>query len=516
MSWKHYSILTCLSLILVGSVSFVQIAPGYIDAEYYYAMGLRIANNGSLTEPFLWNYLNGYFELNQPAFLFWMPVPALMAALSMVITGWKSFKGAKIGFLAVSALVPSLTMKLTFTISGKKRSALLAGAISLFSVFYIPFLGISDSFGILMILGGSFFLLARKLNSNWEAALLGGVVGLIHLTRADGIIWLAAAGLAAALKPNKRIRSMTMIILGYLCIMAPWFARNMYVIGEILPAGSSRMFWLTEYNDLFTFEPAELNFTNWIGQGFVGIARNIFWAFGENFKTALFVQGEIILVPLIGMGILKTWKDIGVRTIITAWILIFIVMTVIFPFAGARGGLFHSGAAAQPLFWALAVIGLGEFIDWGIKRREWKKIQAERILGFGLLLVVFSMTVFVVIDRVIGDVFEEPQWNSSYIATSAIDNELNLIGVPQDSVVMINNPPGLYVASERPAVVIPNGGIDILQKSAEVLGVEYLVLESNHPAKLDDLYQRPRTHDKLEYLKTKSGVHYFKFHRHPE
>jgi hypothetical protein len=516
MSWKHYSVLACLSLILVGSVSFVQIAPGYMDAEYYYAMGLRIANFDSLAEPFLWNYLNGYFELNQPAFLFWMPLPAFVAALGMVFTGWKSFTGAKIGFLAASALVPSLTMKLTFALSGKKHSAFLAGALSLFSVFYIPFLGISDSFGILMILGGSFFLLARKLNRYWEATLLGVVVGLIHLTRADGIIWLAVAGLAAALKPDKKIRSMTMIIIGYLCIMAPWFARNMYTIGEIFPAGSSRMFWLTEYNDLFTFEPGELTFTNWIRQGFAGIARNILWAFSENWKTALFVQGEIILVPLIGLGFLKTREDIGVRAVITAWILIFIVMTVIFPFAGARGGLFHSGAATQPLFWALAVIGLGEFIDWGTKRRGWKKIQAERVMGFGMLLMVFSMTVFVVIDRVFGDVYEQPQWNSSYIATIAIDNELSLIGVPRDSVIMINNPPGLYIASERPAVVIPNGGIDILQKSAEVLGADYLVLESNHPAKLNDLYKRPRTQDTLEYLKTISGVHYFKFQRPAE
>ena len=511
MSWKHYFVLTCLSLILVGSVSFLQIAPGYMDAEYYYAMGLRIANSGNFSEPFLWNYLNGYTELNQPAFLFWMPVPALMAALGMILSGWKSFTGAKLGFLAASALVPSLTMKLTFSLTSRKLSALLAGALSLFPVFYIPFLGTSDSFGTLMILGGIFFIIARKLNSFWEAILLGVIAGLIHLTRADGIIWLAAAGLAAVQKPDKRISSIIMIIIGYLCVMGPWFARNVYLFGEIMPVGSSRMFWLTEYNDLYTFEPAKLNFSNWVSQGFARIARNILWAFSENSKTAFIVQGEIILIPLIGLGILKTREDIGVRTVVTAWILMFIVMTAIFPFAGARGGFFHSGAAAQPLFWALAVVGLGEFIDWGVNRREWKTIQAERILGFGLLFMVFSMTVFVVSDRVIGDDFTKPQWNSSYKTTHAIDDELTLIGAPQKSIVMINNPPGLYIASERPAVVIPHGGIDMLVKSAEVLGAEYLVLESNHSAELNDLYQEPRNQDKLEYQKTVSGVHYFKF-----
>jgi hypothetical protein len=76
---------------------------------------------------------------------------------------------------------------------------------------------------------------------------------------------------------------------------------------------------------------------------------------------------------------------------------------------------------------------------------------------------------------------------------------------------MINNPPGLYIATDRYAVVIPNGGIDTLLRTAEVFGAEVLILEGNHPDTLDYLYLAPQKENKLEYLQTVSDVQYFRF-----
>jgi hypothetical protein len=76
---------------------------------------------------------------------------------------------------------------------------------------------------------------------------------------------------------------------------------------------------------------------------------------------------------------------------------------------------------------------------------------------------------------------------------------------------MINNPPGFYIATDRSAVVIPNGGIATLIKSAEELGAEVLILEVNHPDALDYLYLEPQIENKLKYLQTISDIHYFSF-----
>lgn len=516
MSWKYYLLFGCLSLMILIPISLLQTAPGYMDAEYYYAMGLRIVRDKSLLEPFIWNYLNGFYSLPQPAFTFWMPLPSFLAALSMALTGLQTFTGAKIGFLAVYAFVPPLTMKITYDLTGKEKSAKLAGLVSIFPVFYSSFLGITDSFGVLMIFGAVFFILIGKEGGMWKYLFLGLISGLMHLTRADGLIWFAIACFHIFKRRENTVKAISFLGIGYLCIMAPWFIRNWFAIGEIMPPGASRMLWLTEYNDLFTFEPVKLTLENWYKQGLFEISRDLFGALSTNIKTSLVVQGQIILVPLIGIGINKTGKDEVVRSAIAIWGLIFFIMTLVFPFAGSRGGLFHSGAALQPIIWALAVIGLDDLITWGVNQRDWIRKQAEIVLGLGLAIFLAGMTLFVVQDRVIGEDFSQMQWNKSYQQSLEIGKELSRLGINKESLIMINNPPGLYVATDRPAVVIPNGGIDTLLKSAEELDAAVLILEANHPDALDYLYLEPQKENKLEYIQTLSDVHYFSFHNSKE
>jgi len=512
MSCKHYLLFGGLSLLILVPITLLQTSPGYMDAEYYYAMALRIARDKSLAEPFIWNYLNGFSSIPQPGFTFWMPLPSLLTALSMAVTGLYSFAGAKIGFIALFVFVPPLTMKIAYVLTGDEKSAKLAGLLSLFPVFYISFLGTTDSFGVLMILGAIFFLFFWKEDGLRKFLFLGLIAGLIHLTRADGILWFAAACIYILKRPENKIKAFSLLVVGYLCIMAPWFVRNWFVIGEIMPPGSSKMLWLTEYNDLFTFEPEELTLVNWYGQGVGKISRDLFGAFSTNLKTTLIVQGQIILVPLIGIGIKKTWEDWGVKSAVVIWGLIFFTMTLVFPFAGSRGGLFHSGAALQPVLWALAVVGLMDLITWGVNHRKWIRKQAEYVLGFGLGLFLACMTLYVVQDRVIGEEISRPQWNQSYQENIKIGNELTQLGINAGSLIMINNPPGLYIATDRSAVAIPNGGINTLIRSAEELSAEVLILEVNHPDALDYLYLEPQKENKLKYLQTVSNVHYFIFY----
>jgi len=512
MNWKYYLLYSGLGLLILIPIALLQTAPGYMDAEYYYAMGLRIARDKSLLEPFIWNYLNGFSSLPQPAFTFWMPLPSFLAALSMALTGLYSFTGAKISSIAVFVFVPPLTMKIAYDLTEEEKAAKLAGIVSIFPVFYSSFLGTTDSFGILMILGSVFFLQIRKEEGLWKYIILGLIAGFMHLTRADGLLWFAVACFYILSRQENTVKAVSLLGAGYLFVMAPWFVRNWFVIGGIMPPGASRMLWLTEYNDLFTFEPGKLTFMNWYKQGLNKILRDLIGAFGTNIKTALIVQGQIILVPLIGIGIRKTWQDWGVRSAVFIWGLIFVVMTLVFPFAGSRGGLFHSGAALQPILWALAVVGLMDFITWGVNQRGWIGKQAELVLGLGLTIFLAGMTIFIVQDRVVGGDISQPQWDQSYREHLEIGKELTQLGIDVESLIMINNPPGLYIASDRSSVVIPNGGIDTLIRSAEELGAEMLILEANHPDALDYLYSEPQKESKLEYLQTVSDAHYFKFY----
>jgi len=162
MNWKNYLGTFVLGISIYTLYTLLQSAPGYMDAEYYYSMGLRIASNSTFSEPFLWNYLHPLRELPHPGFTYWMPLPAFIAAAGMLLTGLMNFTGAKIGSIIIAGFIPVVTMKLAYDLSGNRSTSILSSAFSLVPVFYSQFIGTTDSFGLMMVLGGLFVLAIRN------------------------------------------------------------------------------------------------------------------------------------------------------------------------------------------------------------------------------------------------------------------------------------------------------------------------------------------------------------------
>ena len=181
--------------------------------------------------------------------------------------------------------------------------------------------------------------------------------------------------------PISFIFSLISVFAGYLLVMAPWFVRNISAFGTPLGPGGSKMLWLTTYDQLFSYPASQLTFTAWWQSGIAAILKARFWALGINLERTLAEQGEIFLLPLIGAGLWHLRKDRRMQLAGLAWLLTFAAMTVAFPFAGARGGFFHSGAALQPVWWALAPLGLDRAIEWGSRKRGWDAAQAGRFSG---------------------------------------------------------------------------------------------------------------------------------------
>ncbi|RLD08086.1 MAG: hypothetical protein DRI65_03210 [Chloroflexota bacterium] len=510
MNWKGYLTAFLAGILIFSLYAYIQSAPGYMDAEYYYGMGLRIAKHSTLSEPFLWNYLHPLREVPHPGFTYWMPLPAIIAAVSMLLTGLMNFLGAKIGSIFIASFVPVITMKLAYDLSGKRSTSFIAGAFSLVPVFYSPFLGTTDSFGLMMVLGGLFVSTIRQNNKNEYIFLLGLIAGLVHLTRADGLIWLLIAAFIAIRKKEHSARRIGLVLAGYTIVMGPWLIRNLISFGALLPVGTTKNFWMTEYNDLFVYWPSQITFENWLQQGWRVIISNMAGALVANLKTILFVQGQILLAPLIGLGFWIHKKEESVWGPFTALGLIFIVMTIIFPFAGPRGGFLHSGAALQPLMWGLAGCGFERLMNLGVQRRNWTKGKATILFSLSLIIVLASATAFVYSESVIGGDFRAPIWNQSYKNGLEIDKILEEIGAGPDDMVMINNPPGLYASTGRQSIVIPDGDIKTVLEAADEFNSRYLILEVNHPVGLNEFYQDPISVGSLEFLFTKAGTHYFR------
>jgi hypothetical protein len=106
---RIYLALWALGLALVLLAAAFQSVPGYMDAEYYYAGGLRLAEGSGFSEPFLWNYLNDPVGLPTPSHTYWMPLASILAALGMVLTQSGGYLAARLFFFLLASLLPPFT-----------------------------------------------------------------------------------------------------------------------------------------------------------------------------------------------------------------------------------------------------------------------------------------------------------------------------------------------------------------------------------------------------------------------
>jgi len=258
--------------------------------------------------------------------------------------------------------------------------------LAIFSGFYAIFIPVTDTFGIYMVLGGIFFLIAHR-RGFLSSLSLGLIAGLMHLARADGICWLFISFLIILFKQvnnlsyPKYINKILMggvCLFGYLIIISAWLIRNNLVFGSMLAPGGDSMLWLTSYNQIFSYPPGSITFASWLENGLGEALKVRLWSLNINLQNTLASQASIFLFPLILIGIWKLRKDLRTIFAVITWVGYIILMSIIFPFAGARGGFFHSGSALQPMWWALAPIGLVSLVEWVGKKRAWKIEQASQ------------------------------------------------------------------------------------------------------------------------------------------
>lgn len=516
--WE-YLILFGLGLGMALFIASLVKVPGYMDAEYYYAGGIEIAAGKGLNEPFLWNYLDDPSGLPHPAATYWMPLASLASALGITLTGELDYSSARIVFIVLAGLVPVITAWLAYRLTYRRVTAWTAGGLAIFSAFYAVYLGLTETFALYMILGTLFLaVLVKGGNRVIKAVILGLLASLLHLARADGLLWLVIGGIYLAVEGRTRqipedpmplAAKLGIVLVGYLLVMGFWYVRNLQVFGGLFPPGANRAIWLVNYDQLYNFPASTLSFQNWLAAGFPALLKMRWEALLENLQTLLAVQGGVFLLPLILVGIWRLRQNPLMKVGILAWLGTFLVMTFVFPLAGSRGGFLHSGAAFQPLFWSAGAEGVAGFAELGVRWRNWKFQRAT--VGFGILCVLVAslLTMGLTFTRIAPNDEAGSGWAAGYDAYVEIDSALDHLSVSGDEVIMVNNPPGFFVATGRPAVVIPNGGVDTVLAAAEMYHASYLILEKNSVKGLLPLYAQPVDLPGLKFIETVGQSHIF-------
>lgn len=485
MPRSNLLVLFILGLAVASGVAWLQNSPGYMDADYYMAGGLRLVQGHGFSEIILWNYLDDPAGLPHPSHSYWMPLASILAALGMWMTGQHDFFSARIPFILLAGFVPPLTALLAYRLTARRDLALLSGLLAVFPTYNAAFLSTTDNHVVYGVLGALFFLMLK----GWDRRhlfILGFVSGLMNLARSDGLMWLALIFLALMLNLFSKYRfdwrswvkpflsSGLLVLMAYFLVMGPWFLRNLAELGTAMAPGGSRAALLVVYADTFIYPGSYLTVERWLESGWWAIWQARQAAFFINLGTGFGAQGGILLSPFILIAAWKLRRLLQVQIGVIAWFLLFLIMSLVFPFAGPRGSFFHAGVALLPLGWAMAPIGL-EMVIAAARRRNWFTPQAQRIFRLMIFAINMALTLMLINIRVINN-----EWDLSEHTFRQVESRLQESGAIPSNVVMVANPPGYYLASGRPAVVTPTSGFADIFDAARKYDVRYLVLEEKY------------------------------------
>ncbi len=474
--------------------------PGYTDACYYAVGARQLAAGQGFSEPFLWNYLSAPASLPQPGYRYWMPLAAMLGWLGLALFG-NSFRAMQAPFVILAAALPLVAYAIAWDLTGKRRHATLAGFLAVFPGFYAHVLVLPDNFAPFALAGSACLWAAgRGLRDGrplWFG-LAGLAAGLGHLARADGLLLLGVALLAATVgagkKPNLRTCPLPLAscLLGYLLVMGPWFARNWWAFGTPLPSVGIRTAFLTTYDDLFAYgRPPTLE--SYLAWGWGAILQSKGEALLLNLER-LWVEGLLVfLLPFTVMGLWRLRRQRLLWPFFCYLPLLFLTMTWIFTFPGMRGGLFHSGGALLPFFFAAAGPGLEEALAWAVQRlRGWQMRTAWPVFSAGLVGLAVLLTALA-LGR--AGVFSG-EWNER--GQEYVEIGRWLAGQGQGrAVVMVGDAPAFTWHTGHPAIAIPNEPPDTVLAVADRYGARYLVLDDTRPRTTDALYRGEMTHPRL-------------------
>ncbi len=499
-----------VALIVRGLAALPQMQPNYMDAAYYLAGGQRLVQGFGFNDAYIWHYLDHPTALPYPSHLYWMPLPSILVAISQTIFG-VSYRSAQLPFVVLSACLPLIAYSIAWRVSASRRHAWLAALLTIFSPFYLPYWGVPESFAPFAVFGSLTLYLgsAGDKETSRQGLLAGVCAGLAHLSRADGFLllvptmWMRAQRMKAAPRGGKmkfslhaRRSSFILILIGYLLIMLPWFSRNVNAIGSPLSSAGAQMAWVCNYNELFTYN-AHFDMNHLIGCGMDKVVGAKLNGVASGIVHLIAEDGMIFLAPLIAIGLWRKRNKPLFRDALIYLGLVFVMMMIVFTFAGDRGGLFHSTSALLPFFYAAAPIGLDTAVGWITTRRgAWNAANARVIFSAATMILAVTLSAIIYRGRVIGANMNDPIWNQADRVYGSIGQWLADRG-EVNPIVMTNNPPDFYYQTQLRSIMIPNGPVDDLLSAARQFGATWIVLDENRPEPLAALYQRSTNDTRL-------------------
>jgi hypothetical protein len=271
------------------------------------------------------------------------------------------------------------------------------------------------------------------------------------------------------------------VILGYLLPMTPWFIRNLSVVGAPLSPTSSKVLWLTEYDDLYCYG-CDLSPQSYLAWGWGNILSNKLSAMNVNLQRFLAENCLVFLLPFVFVGLYRLRRGLPFVLSSIYLLLVYWAHSLAFSYPGPRGGFFHASSSVLPFLFAAAIEGLEATVKWLGQRRRWNVPQATTVFTVAAVGAAIVLSVYVAAGKVAA-------WQGVDEAYIEIGRWLDTRQVAPDVLVVVGNPPGFWYHTHRPAIVVPNASPATLLEVCDRYDAAYVVLGPNDPVQLTDVYR---------------------------
>lgn len=498
-----------ISLIVRGLTAWTLDHPGYFDAYYYYHLAQNMANGEGLTENLIWNYLDAPTALPRPGAQYWMPMAAFWAWLGIVTFGFlDTWRAAQLPYVLLGSLLPPLSAWIAWRAWGKRSWAIASGLLTLFSGFYFIYWVVTDNFLPFALTAALCFLgLAKATESAfyrpryWFIAGLGA--GLSHLTRIDGALLVLLVAGFWLFRKERRLQEGVAASLGYLLIMAPWFLRNYLAVGTIFPGGGLQTLWLTNYSELFAYEP-QLTATRYWEWGIGNILNS---KVQSAWSCALIILGATLfyMAPLVLVALRRAYSLPLFRPVLWYSVILLTLMPLLFTFPATRGSLFHSSAALVAWYMAMVPYGLARVIQFiAARRKTWNPTQATQVLGVGFILLAMGITASIYA----GAVWLPPQpkaalarWSERTLPYREVSAWL-AANAEADALIFVDEPPLYTGITGNPSLAIPSDGMEALTRAAQAWNATYFLLDYDNARFYRTMYDKQQSEGAWQFVTT--------------
>jgi hypothetical protein len=355
------------------------------DVAYTVDAARNLVEGRGLTTNVIWTYTTGPLSFPRPAFELWLPMPALLAAVPMVVLG-TDLRAAQVSSILLAGCCAVLTWRLAADAAtamglGERRARAIALASGLLVAVDLPIvLGAAQPDSTLpfaaLVLAATIVmgrLLAGVVAPSTSVLVgLGLLIGMAAWTRNEAI-WLALTWAIVAVRLGRNtslVRLVGVPALVAIAVFTPWAIRDWLAFGNPLPSQVLDNALSLDGRDVFAWQDRP-SLELYLAAGPATLLGLRWTAFLHDLGTVLLVLGApASVIGLVGLpsairrtAVLQPLAIFGAIT--------FAVTTLIFPVVTLAGTFLHGAGAIHVLLAIGAVFAIDAVMAAMAARRGW-------------------------------------------------------------------------------------------------------------------------------------------------